>query len=135
MNSWAGELRVCYVHSPSTHIISKLLEINFFGSKNYHAVSLFLYINHLSFLIVRCQIDLSTLEREKSHKIEAALEDNAGIIVMHLSITGLDAPGCESDLTAHTEKPGRRGEIVKQFHLKNTPKKIKEIGWLQVSYY
>lgn len=135
MNSWAGELRVCYVHSPSTRIISKLLEINFFGSKNYHAVSLFLYINHLSFLIVRCQIDLSTLEREKSHKIEAALEDNAGVIVMHLSITGLDAPGCESDLTAHTEKPGRRGEIVKQFHLKNTPKKIKEIGWLQVNYY
>ena len=83
-------------------------------------------------LIDRCQIDLSTLEREKSHKIEAALEDNAGIIVMHLSITGLDAPGCESDLNAYTEKPGRRAEISKQFALKATPKKIKEIGWLQV---
>lgn len=83
-------------------------------------------------LIDRCQIDLSTLEREKSHKIEAALEDNAGIIVMHLSITGLDAPGCESDLNAYTEKPGRRTEITKQYALKATPKKIKEIGWLQV---
>lgn len=84
------------------------------------------------FLIDRCQIDLSTLEREKSHKIEAALEDNAGIIVMHLSITGLDAPGCESDLNTFVEKPGRRQEVAKQFMLKNTPKKIKEVGWLQV---
>ena len=75
---------------------------------------------------------MSTLEREKSHKIEAALEDNAGIIVMHLSITGLDAPGSESDLNAFQEKPGKRAEIHKQFMLKNTPKKIKEIGWLQV---
>ncbi|XP_020625848.1 multiple C2 and transmembrane domain-containing protein 1-like isoform X1 [Orbicella faveolata] len=83
----------------------------------------------------RCQIDLSTLEREKSHKIEAALEDNAGIIVMHLSITGLDAPGCESDLNAYTEKPGRRTEITKQYALKATPKKIKEIGWLQVKLH
>lgn len=83
-------------------------------------------------MIDRCQIDLSTLEREKSHKIEAALEDNAGIIVFHLSITGLDASGCESDLSAYTEKPGRRAEITKQYMLKNTPKKIKEIGWLQV---
>ena len=58
-------------------------------------------------MIGRCQIDLSTLEREKSHKIEAALEDNAGIVVMHLAITGLDAPGCESDLNTFTEKPGK----------------------------
>ena len=84
------------------------------------------------FLIDRCQIDLSTLEREKSHKIEAALEDNAGTIVMHLSITGLDAPGCESDLNTFVDKPGRRQEVAKQFMLKNTPKKIKEVGWLQV---
>ena len=83
-------------------------------------------------MIGRCQIDLSTLEREKSHKIEAALEDNAGIVVMHLAITGLDAPGCESDLNTFTEKPGKREEIAKQFTLKNTGKKIKEVGWLQV---
>lgn len=83
-------------------------------------------------MIERCQIDLSTLAREKSHKIEAALEDNAGIVVMHLSITGLDAPGCESDLTSFAERPGKRAEITKQFGLKSTGKKIKEIGWLQV---
>lgn len=83
-------------------------------------------------MIERCQIDLSTLEREKSHKIEASLEDNAGIVVMHLSITGLDAAGCESDLTSFVEKPGKRAEITKQFGLKSTGKKIKEIGWLQV---
>ena len=91
-------------------------------------------ITFCSLLIGRCQIDLSTLEREKSHKIEAALEDNAGIVVMHLAITGLDAPGCESDLNTFTEKPGKREEITKQFALKNTGKKIKEVGWLQVKY-
>lgn len=51
---------------------------------------------------------------------------------MHLSITGLDAPGCESDLNTFVEKPGQRQEVAKQFMLKNTPKKIKEVGWLQV---
>lgn len=100
-----------------------------------HCTYLFLWwLLHFALVLIgRCQIDLSTLEREKSHKIEAALEDNAGIVVMHLSITGLDAPGCESDLNTFTEKPGRRQEITKQFMLKNTPKKIKEIGWLQVN--
>ncbi|XP_032218132.1 multiple C2 and transmembrane domain-containing protein 1 isoform X2 [Nematostella vectensis] len=83
----------------------------------------------------RCQIDLNQLEREKSHKIEAELEDGAGIIVMHLSITGLDAKGCESDLDAYKEVPGRRQEIVKSFGLKNTGKKIKEVGWLQVKLH
>ena len=80
-------------------------------------------------------IDLSKLEREKSHKIEAALEDNAGIVVMHLSITGLDAPGCESDLNTFVDDPARRKEIAKQFSLKKTPKKIKEIGWLQMKLH
>ncbi|KAK2564508.1 Multiple C2 and transmembrane domain-containing protein 1 [Acropora cervicornis] len=37
----------------------------------------------------RCQIDLSTLAREKSHKIEAALEDNAGIVVKLHRAVGL----------------------------------------------
>ena len=83
-------------------------------------------------LTFRCQIDLSKLEKEKSHKIEAELEDNAGIVVMHLSITGLDAPGCESDLSAHLDDPERRKALVESFSLKKTPKKIKECGWLQV---
>ena len=80
----------------------------------------------------RCQIDLSKLEKEKSHKIEAQLEDNAGIVIMHLSITGLDAPGCVSDLTVHQDDPAKRKAMVEAFSLKKTPKKIKECGWLQV---
>ncbi|XP_031559234.1 multiple C2 and transmembrane domain-containing protein 1-like isoform X2 [Actinia tenebrosa] len=83
----------------------------------------------------RCQIDLNKLAREKSHKIEAELEDGAGIIVMHLAITGLDAPGCESDLSVHKDDPARRKAIAQRFGLKNTPKKIKEIGWLQVKLH
>lgn len=77
---------------------------------------------------------MSKLEREKSHKIEAQLEDNAGMVIMHLSITGLDAPGCESDLTVHQDDPAKRKAMVEAFSLKKTPKKIKECGWLQVLF-
>ena len=83
----------------------------------------------------RCQIDLNTLAREKSHKIEAELEDGAGTIVMHLAITGLDAPGSESDLGVHKDDPTYRKSIVQRFGLKNTPKKIKQIGWLQIKLH
>jgi Ca2+-dependent lipid-binding protein len=78
---------------------------------------------------------LTKLAREKSHKIEAELEDGAGIIVFHLSITGLVAPGSESDLNALREDPSHRKAMVDRFSLKKTPKKIKEIGWLQVKLH
>lgn len=52
-----------------------------------------------------------------------------------MAITGLDAPGSESDLNVHKDDPVRRKEIVKRFGLKNTPKKIKQIGWLQVKLH
>ncbi|KXJ22602.1 Multiple C2 and transmembrane domain-containing protein 1 [Exaiptasia diaphana] len=83
----------------------------------------------------RCQIDLTSMAREKSHKIEAELEDGAGTIIFHLAITGQEAPGSEADLGAFKEDPARRKETVKRFGLKNTPKKIKQIGWLQVKLH
>ena len=85
--------------------------------------------------LFRVNIDLTKYERERSHKIEAELEDGAGIVVMHVAVTALDIPGCESDLNAFVEEPNRREEIEKQFGLKKTGKKIKEIGWLQVKLH
>ena len=78
---------------------------------------------------------MEKLDREKSHKIVAELEDNAGTITMHVAMTALDAPGCESDLNTYTEDPNRMSLLVKSFGLKSTGKKKKEIGWLRVKYH
>lgn len=83
----------------------------------------------------RVSIDLTKYEREQSHKIEAELEDGAGIVVMYVAITAIDIPGCESDLNTYLEEPNRREEIEKLYSLKKTGKKIKEIGWLQVKLH
>ena len=89
-------------------------------------------MNNLCF---RVNIDLSKYERERSHKIEAELEDGAGVVVMHIAVTAIDIPGCESDLNAYIEEPNRREELEKSFALKKTGKKIKEVGWLQIKLH
>ncbi|XP_046856752.1 multiple C2 and transmembrane domain-containing protein 1-like isoform X2 [Xenia sp. Carnegie-2017] len=83
----------------------------------------------------RVSIDLNKYERERSHKIEAKLEDGAGVVVMYVAVTAIDIPGCESDLNSYIEQPNRREEIEKQYSLKKTGKNIKDIGWLQVKLH
>lgn len=87
------------------------------------------------FLWCRVSIDLNKYERERSHKIEAKLEDGAGVVVMYVAVTAIDIPGCESDLNSYIEQPNRREEIEKHYSLKKTGKNIKDIGWLQVKLH
>lgn len=54
---------------------------------------------------------------------------------MHVAVTAVDIPGCESDLNSFVEEPNRREELEKMYGLKKTVKKIKDIGWLQVKLH
>ena len=84
------------------------------------------------FIPNRANVDLSTLEVEKSHKLEVGLEDQTGTISLHICITGLVHPGARSDLTMHTDDIDAVEEKKQEYRLTKTPSKINEIGWLQV---
>nr|XP_047139595.1 multiple C2 and transmembrane domain-containing protein 2 isoform X3 [Hydra vulgaris] len=85
--------------------------------------------------IGRGKIDISTLTAEKTHDIELNLEDQPGVLYLYLCITGLNVPGCISDLTTYDED---QSLIVKQesnFSLWKTVENFKQIGWMQIKIH
>ena len=71
------------------------------------------------------------MKTERSHYIELRLEDQLGMICLHVSITAIIVDECDSGLP-----PVDDMEIIrdkkKEFSLWKTPKVLNEIGWLQV---
>lgn len=59
----------------------------------------------------RCVIDLSALERERTHSMWKELEDGAGSLHILLTISGTTASETISDLTTYEENPKEK-EIV-----------------------
>jgi hypothetical protein len=66
-------------------------------------------------LIYRCIIDLSRLEREKTHRIWQDLEEGAGSIFLLLTISGTTASETISDLTTYEENPREREILEKRY--------------------
>jgi len=66
-------------------------------------------------LIYRCTIDLSRLEREKTHRIWQDLEEGAGSIFLLLTISGTTASETISDLTTYEENPREREILEKRY--------------------
>lgn len=75
------------------------------------ALPISLYYNFYKFF--RCSIDLSHLEREKTHRIKQDLEDGAGTIFLLLTISGTTASETISDLTTYEENP-REKQIIEE---------------------
>lgn len=64
-------------------------------------------------LIFRCSIDLSQLEREKTHNIWKDLEDGNGQIFLLLTISGTTQSETITDLSSYKENP-RDLEIIER---------------------
>lgn len=80
----------------------------------------------------RGEVDLSTLEPERTHFLEVELEDNAGVVELLLTITGTSGEESISDLGSFVEDPNRERELIKRYSIKNSFREIKDVGWLQV---
>lgn len=65
--------------------------------------------------------------------MELGLEDQPGVLCLHVSITALSTEGSNSDLQSYQHDPEKIHAIEQSFSLLNTPKAMKEIGWLQVN--
>ncbi|XP_054254264.1 multiple C2 and transmembrane domain-containing protein 1-like [Indicator indicator] len=82
--------------------------------------------------IGRCQVDLSTLSKEHTHKLEMPLEEGEGCLVLLVTLTA-SAAVTISDLPVNSlEDQKEREEILKRYSPMTMFHNIKDVGFLQV---
>ncbi|XP_010148124.1 PREDICTED: multiple C2 and transmembrane domain-containing protein 1, partial [Eurypyga helias] len=82
--------------------------------------------------IGRCQIDLSTLSKEQTHKLELPLEEGEGRLMLLVTLTASTAVSI-SELSANSlEDQKEREEILKRYSLMAMFRDIADVGFLQV---
>ncbi|XP_053154650.1 multiple C2 and transmembrane domain-containing protein 1 isoform X10 [Hemicordylus capensis] len=82
--------------------------------------------------IGRCQVDLSTLSKEQTHKLELPLEEGEGFLVLLVTLTASAAVSI-SDLSVNAlEDPREQEEILKRYSLVRMFHNLKDVGFLQV---
>uniref|UniRef100_A0A8C6KA62 Multiple C2 and transmembrane domain-containing protein 1 n=1 Tax=Melopsittacus undulatus TaxID=13146 RepID=A0A8C6KA62_MELUD len=82
--------------------------------------------------IGRCQVDLSTLSKEQTHKLEMPLEEGEGYLVLLVTLTA-SAAVTISDLSANSlEDQKEREEILKRYSPMMMFRNMKDVGFLQV---
>uniref|UniRef100_A0A7M5X2K6 C2 domain-containing protein n=2 Tax=Clytia hemisphaerica TaxID=252671 RepID=A0A7M5X2K6_9CNID len=83
----------------------------------------------------RTSLDLDSLEKEKSHYVELNLEDQPGVLCLHISITALNNEGSASDIKIHNDDSLRVKEIENDFSLLKTTKAMSQVGWMQLKLH
>ncbi|NXJ82319.1 MCTP1 protein, partial [Trogon melanurus] len=82
--------------------------------------------------IGRCQIDLSTLSKEQTHKLEMPLEEGEGCLVLLVTLTA-SAAVTISDLSVNSlEDQKEREEILRRYSPMTMFHNMKDVGFLQV---
>ncbi|NXI94443.1 MCTP1 protein, partial [Psophia crepitans] len=82
--------------------------------------------------IGRCQVDLSTLSKEQTHKLEMPLEEGEGCLVLLVALTA-SAAVTISDLSVNSlEDQKEREEILKRYSPMMMFHNMKDVGFLQV---
>ncbi|XP_022837346.1 multiple C2 and transmembrane domain-containing protein isoform X2 [Spodoptera litura] len=85
--------------------------------------------------IGRCAIDLSRLEREKTHNIWKDLEDGNGQIFLLLTISGTTQSETITDLSSYKENPRDREIVERRYMWYNLNEQSSGVGWLCVKVY
>ncbi|XP_063372525.1 multiple C2 and transmembrane domain-containing protein-like isoform X2 [Cydia amplana] len=83
----------------------------------------------------RCSIDLSRLEREKTHSMWQDLEDGNGQIFLLLTISGTTQSETITDLTSYKENPRDIEIIEKRYTWYYLNEQSSGVGWLCVKVY
>ncbi|XP_064232224.1 multiple C2 and transmembrane domain-containing protein 1 isoform X2 [Aotus nancymaae] len=82
--------------------------------------------------IGRCQVDLSALSREQTHKLELQLEEGEGHLVLLVTLTA-SATVSISDLSVNSlEDQKEREKILKRYSPLRIFHNLKDVGFLQV---
>ncbi|KAL2099868.1 hypothetical protein ACEWY4_004262 [Coilia grayii] len=82
--------------------------------------------------IGRCQVDLSTLSKERTHKLELPLEEEKGMVVLLVTLTASTAVSI-SDLSVNVlDDPHKRHLLNKRYGLLRSFTNLKDVGIVQV---
>ncbi|XP_053084805.1 multiple C2 and transmembrane domain-containing protein 1 isoform X5 [Pangasianodon hypophthalmus] len=80
----------------------------------------------------RCQVDLSLLSKECTHKLDLPLEEGEGMLVLLVTLTASAAVSI-SDLSVNIlDDPNERKEILHRYSLLRSFHNIKDVGVVQV---
>ncbi|XP_065512292.1 multiple C2 and transmembrane domain-containing protein 1 isoform X1 [Caloenas nicobarica] len=82
--------------------------------------------------IGRCQVDLSTLSKEQTHKLELPLEEGEGRLVLLVTLTASAAVTISDLSVSSLEDQKEREEILKRYSLMSMFHNMKDVGFLQV---
>uniref|UniRef100_A0A8C3JKD3 Multiple C2 and transmembrane domain-containing protein 1 n=1 Tax=Calidris pygmaea TaxID=425635 RepID=A0A8C3JKD3_9CHAR len=82
--------------------------------------------------IGRCQVDLSSLSREHTHKLEMPLEEGEGCLVLLVTLTASAAVTISDLSVTSLEDQKEREEILKRYSLMAMFHNMKDVGFLQV---
>ncbi|XP_015239508.1 PREDICTED: multiple C2 and transmembrane domain-containing protein 1-like isoform X2 [Cyprinodon variegatus] len=82
--------------------------------------------------IGRCQLDLSTLAKEKTHHLELPLEESRGILNLLVTLTASAAVSIADLSLTPLEDPEERREILKRYSLRKSFFNLKDVGIVQV---
>ncbi|XP_071658233.1 multiple C2 and transmembrane domain-containing protein 1 isoform X6 [Patagioenas fasciata] len=82
--------------------------------------------------IGRCQVDLSTLSKEQTHKLELPLEEGEGWLVLLVTLTASAAVTISDLSVSSLEDQKEREEILKRYSLMSMFHNMKDVGFLQV---
>ncbi|XP_062409675.1 multiple C2 and transmembrane domain-containing protein 1 isoform X2 [Sardina pilchardus] len=82
--------------------------------------------------IGRCDLDLSTLSKERTHKLELPLEEDKGMVVLLITLTASTAVSI-SDLSVNMlDDPIERRQINKRYSVLRSFTNLKDVGIVQV---
>ncbi|KAK2532944.1 Mctp1 [Columba guinea] len=79
-----------------------------------------------------CQVDLSTLSKEQTHKLELPLEEGEGWLVLLVTLTASAAVTISDLSVSSLEDQKEREEILKRYSLMSMFHNMKDVGFLQV---
>ncbi|XP_018416034.1 PREDICTED: multiple C2 and transmembrane domain-containing protein 1 isoform X2 [Nanorana parkeri] len=82
--------------------------------------------------IGRCQVDLSALSKEQTHKLKMNLEEGEGCLVLLVTLTASSAISVSDLSVSCLEDQKERKEILRRYSLMRSFSSFNDVGFLQV---
>ncbi|KAM4635711.1 multiple C2 and transmembrane domain-containing protein 1 isoform 2-T2 [Polymixia lowei] len=82
--------------------------------------------------IGRCQLDLSTLAKEHTHRLELPLEDSRGSVVLLVTLTASSHVSIADLSVTLLDDPGERREILKRYGVLKSLSNLRDVGIVQI---
>ncbi|XP_061732117.1 multiple C2 and transmembrane domain-containing protein 1-like isoform X1 [Nerophis ophidion] len=82
--------------------------------------------------IGRCQLDLSSLEKERTHLLELALEESRGHLVLLVTLTASTHISIADLAVTPLDDPQERGQILQRYGALKSFSNMKDVGIVQV---